>query len=82
MRRPTVVPGIGVSKALVWGDPELVARAHEADVLVHVYTFRDEPRKLLAEAASGSPTTELKAFYALGVDGVFADHPDTAVNAR
>jgi glycerophosphoryl diester phosphodiesterase len=28
------------------------------------------------------PTAEYKAFYALGIDGLFSDFPDTAVKAR
>jgi glycerophosphoryl diester phosphodiesterase len=30
----------------------------------------------------GDPKAEYKRFYALGVDGLFSDFPDTAVSAR
>ena len=47
---------------------------------MHPYTFRAEPRFL----SGGAPdlASELRHYYALGVDGVFADHPDVAVGAR
>jgi glycerophosphoryl diester phosphodiesterase len=67
----------------------LVADAHAAGLLVHPYTFRNENQFLPADMRSaGSPTdygdvfVEYAAFFAAGVDGVFADNPDTAVAAR
>lgn len=66
-----------------------VADAHAAGLLVHPYTFRAENAFLPLElrrgadpAAFGDALAELESFYALGVDGVFADHPDIAVQAR
>jgi len=57
----------------------LVAEAHAAGLLVHCWTFRDEARfRPVGLDAVG----ELTAFFAAGVDGVFADSPDTAVAAR
>ncbi|HHO53055.1 MAG TPA: glycerophosphodiester phosphodiesterase [Deltaproteobacteria bacterium] len=79
-----VVHGVGVHKdALIdaGGPTGLLQAAHEAGLLVHVYTFRDEPHKL-GPAADGDPRLELKRFYELGVDGVFADYPDTASGVR
>jgi glycerophosphoryl diester phosphodiesterase len=69
---------IGPAKQLV--DSALVEAAHAAGLAVHPYTFRAETRFL----SGGAPDleTELRRFYALGVDGVFADHPDVAVAAR
>ena len=68
---------IGPEKGLV--DGALVEDAHRAGLLVHPYTFRPEsaflPDGLTTEA-------ELRRFYRLGVDGVFADHPDVAVASR
>ena len=56
---------------------------------MHPYTFRRENRFLPAElrrgadpAAPGDLAAELRQFFALGVDGVFADFPDVAVGAR
>jgi glycerophosphoryl diester phosphodiesterase len=75
---------IGVHTSHVWGPDgptDLVDRAHGAGLAVHVYTFRMEPDKL-GHAAQGDPRRELKAFYDLGVDGVFADYPDVAVEVR
>ena len=66
-----------------------VADAHAAGLLVHPYTFRRENSFLPAElrrgedpAAPGDLAAELRQFFALGVDGVFADFPDVAVGAR
>ena len=66
-----------------------VEDAHRARLLVHPYTFRRENAFLPAElragddpAAAGDLTAELRQFFALGVDGVFSDFPDAAVNAR
>jgi glycerophosphoryl diester phosphodiesterase len=66
-----------------------VEDAHAAGLLVHPYTFRRENSFLPAElrhgedpAAPGDLEAELRQFYALGVDGVFADFPDVAVAAR
>ena len=72
----------------------LVAGAHRAGLLVHPYTFRPEnaflPADLdrgdlaspLFERTRGDTEAELRLFYLLGVDGVFADHPETAVAVR
>ncbi len=59
----------------------LVADAHAVGLLVHPYTFRDEPR-FLAPDYAGDPAREYAQFFALGVDGVFSDFPDTAAAAR
>jgi glycerophosphoryl diester phosphodiesterase len=59
----------------------LIARAHQRGLAVHAYTFRDEARYLLS-AYKGDPTAEYKAFYDLGLDGVFTDYTATAVAAR
>ena len=63
--------------------------AHRAQLLVHPYTFRRENTFLPAElrsgedpAAPGDLTAELRQYFELGVDGVFADFPDVAVEAR
>ena len=63
--------------------------AHRAQLLVHPYTFRRENSFLPAElrssedpAAPGDLAAELRQYFALGVDGVFADFPDIAVEVR
>jgi glycerophosphoryl diester phosphodiesterase len=67
----------------------LVEDAHRANLLVHPYTFRRENAFLPAElrsgddpAAPGDLAAELRQFFALGVDGVFADFPELAVSVR
>ncbi len=72
----------------------LVQDAHRAGLQVHPYTFRPENNFLPEDFRQGNPASpeylrsrgnqpaELKLFYKLGVDGVFADNPDTAVAVR
>ena len=72
----------------------LVKDAHRAGLLVHPYTFRPENNFLPEDFRQGNPAhpaylgargnqpAELKLFYKLGVDGLFADNPDTAVAVR
>ncbi|MDD2547803.1 MAG: glycerophosphodiester phosphodiesterase [Burkholderiaceae bacterium] len=59
----------------------LVADAHKAGLFVHAYTFRNEARRIPADFKN-DPKAEYKAFFRLGLDGVFSDFPDTAVAAR
>ncbi|ARQ71691.1 glycerophosphodiester phosphodiesterase [Streptomyces marincola] len=66
----------------------LVEDAHRAGLLVHPYTLRNENRYLPAEFrrgedphAYGDVFGALNAYFATGIDGVFADHPDTALLA-
>jgi len=66
-----------------------VTDAHRVDLLVHPYTFRNEnaflPLELRAgadPAAYGNAFAECEQFFTLGVDGVFSDNSDTAVEAR
>jgi glycerophosphoryl diester phosphodiesterase len=90
--------GVGPSKDyIVPRDPtgaslpptDFVERAHAAGLLVHPYTFRNENEFLPLElrsgpdrAAYGNAFAEYDQFYGLGVDGLFSDNPDTAVEAR
>jgi len=68
--------GIGPSKGLVEADPTLVERAHRAGLAVHPYTFRADA----VPAAYADPQAELRRFFVdYGVDGLFTDHPDLAV---
>jgi glycerophosphoryl diester phosphodiesterase len=59
----------------------LIERAHKRNLAVHVYTFRNESRRLLSNYQN-NPALEYQAFYKLGVDGVFTDFTDTAVRAK
>ena len=89
---------VGVHKSLViprtaagtLGDPgPLVDDAHAAGLAVHAFTFRDENvilpadlRRGWGDAEHGDGVAECVAFLEAGVNGLFADHPDTAVAAR
>lgn len=85
----TYAAGIGAEKNLVQpirargalGTPtDLVARAHAAGLLVHVWTLRAD-RQFLPAGYAGDPIAECLRFRALGVDGFFIDQPDVAVRA-
>ncbi|MBA3408231.1 MAG: glycerophosphodiester phosphodiesterase [Solirubrobacterales bacterium] len=80
------------------GQPEaptrLIRNAHRAGLLVHPFTFRPENEFLAAPFRQGDPNSpvyrqargdqpaELALYFRLGVDGLFADNPDTAVAVR
>lgn len=85
----TYVDGIGPSKLLVQPispngellEPSsLVADAHAAGLLVHVWTVRADPQ-FLAAGYRGDPLSEYRRLRSLGVDGIFTDFPDQAVAA-
>jgi glycerophosphoryl diester phosphodiesterase len=66
----------------------VVHDAHAAGLAVHAWTFRTENRFLPPEfrigsapGARGDVIAEYELFLDLGVDGLFTDHPDTAVAA-
>ncbi len=89
--------GLGPEKALVIprdaagnlaAPTRLVADAHAAGLAVHPWTFRPENfflpnnlRRGTDMAARGDVVTEIRAFLAAGVDGVFSDWPAAAVEA-
>lgn len=67
----------------------LIRDAHREKLIVHAWTFRAENQFLPVDFrlgtdpnARGDIQAEYELFYSLGLDGVFTDHPDTAVAAR
>lgn len=58
-----------------------VELARSAGLSVHTWTFRNEAAMLAVDYA-GDPMREYTQFFALGIDGLFSDFPDTAVAAR
>jgi glycerophosphoryl diester phosphodiesterase len=72
------------------GTPTSFVRdAHAAGLVVHPYTFRREntfvPLELRSSpdpAGIGDLKSEIRQFFALGVDGVFTDNADIGVAAR
>lgn len=63
------------------GDPtDLVKNAHAQDLDVHTWTFRNEPEAVHADY-QGNAHEEYRAFSRAGVDGVFTDFPDTAIES-
>jgi glycerophosphoryl diester phosphodiesterase len=88
-----IVPGNTANGHL--GRPtSLIADAHREGLVVHPFTFRPENNFLAADFRLGNPGSpeylrargdqpaELALYYRLGVDGLFADNPDTAVAVR
>jgi glycerophosphoryl diester phosphodiesterase len=59
----------------------LIDDAHAAGLFVHAYTFRNEATYLTATYGD-NPVQEYLQFFCLGVDGLFADFPDTALTSR
>jgi glycerophosphoryl diester phosphodiesterase len=94
----TYADGVGPNKAMViprtiignLGTPTtLVADAHQVGLAVHPWTFRRENYFLpLAQKSGVDPRgigdvqTEMKAFLATGIDGIFSDNVAEAVSAR
>ena len=67
----------------------LIADAHRAGLKVVPYTFRNENAFLPSDfgrgtdpADTGDALAEDRLFYSLGIDGIFTDDTDTAVEAR
>ncbi|MGB7442674.1 MAG: glycerophosphodiester phosphodiesterase family protein [Coleofasciculaceae cyanobacterium] len=81
----TYADGIGPSKRRVLPTDEngnlqepttLIEDAHDAGLLVHIYTLRNEA-VFLANDYNGNPEAEVEQFIELGVDGFFTDFPGT-----
>ncbi|WP_326561187.1 glycerophosphodiester phosphodiesterase [Micromonospora sp. NBC_01796] len=94
----TYADGIGATKNLIvprdangklLAPTNVVRDAHRVGLDVHAWTFRAENQFLPTDFrlgtdpnARGDTTSEYELFFSLGLDGVFSDHPDTAVAAR
>ena len=94
----TYAEGIGPSKdriiprdaaGFLQAPTTLVQDAHAVKLAVHPFTFRNENTFLPADyRSSADPTAygrafdEYAKFFATGIDGLFSDNSDTAVEAR
>lgn len=94
----TYASGIGAAKELIMSLTEdgrlgaptsLVEDAHDAGLEVHAWTFRRENNFLPADlrssatrSASGALDQEIAVYLRAGVDGIFSDNPDIAVEVR
>jgi len=56
----------------------MVTQAHEVGLKVHPYTFRNDPGRIPDYASSFDDMLDI-FLYRVGVDGVFSDYPDLAV---
>ncbi|MGB3072507.1 MAG: glycerophosphodiester phosphodiesterase family protein [Ottowia sp.] len=80
----SVVPykdGVGLKDVNTLKDTGLIANAHKAGLVVHSFTFRNEPGRL-AGIFKGDPVQEFLAYFRLGIDGVFTDFTGAGVAAR
>ena len=80
----SVVPfktGAGLKDVNTLKDTGLIANAHKAGLVVHSFTFRNEPGRL-AGIYKGDPVAEFLTYFRLGIDGVFTDFANTGVQAR
>ena len=69
---------ITASDRRVDGSTGVIEAAHEAGLLVHAYTFRDDAGKY----GFTNPALEIATYLKWGVDGVFTDYTATGVAAR
>lgn len=88
-------PNIPLEQAAAWADgiaafkvllvdekgasSGVIERAHELDLFVHAWTFRDDA---YPEAYFPSARAEIAHFLGLGIDGFFTDFTDTGVSVR
>jgi len=76
----TEFAGLGINKALLLSDPEapgqVVKDAHEVGLKIHIWTIRNDAVPAMFENGAA----ELKAVFALDVDGIFTDHSDVAIS--
>jgi len=79
----------GPPKDYIWAPSTFVADAHRVGLKVVPYTFRNEnaftPDDLDSSADPaqyGNAFEEYRRAFATGIDGLFSDNPDTAVEAR
>jgi glycerophosphoryl diester phosphodiesterase len=59
----------------------LINDVHQANLLVHAWTFRNENHFLPLDYQN-NPQGEYQLFFDLGIDGVFSDNSDTAIQTR
>ncbi|MBM7861417.1 glycerophosphodiester phosphodiesterase [Lentzea nigeriaca] len=90
--------GVGVTKDLIIprdangflkAPTTVVKDAHKVGLIVHAWTFRNENSFLPADfrsstdpAAYGRAFEEYDVFFKTGLEGLFADNPDTAIEAK
>lgn len=77
----TYASAIGPSKSIIIANDDLVQNAHQVGLKIHAYTFRNED-VFLPNHLQKNPKAEYRIFYQMGIDGVFSDYPDTAIQVR
>lgn len=66
-------------------ETSFIKDAHSAGLKVHVWTFRKERDHFEKEYETrlyGTVEEEMKAYFELGIDGIFADQPDIGVSIK
>jgi glycerophosphoryl diester phosphodiesterase len=85
-RLGTEVDGVSLDKSMLLAEPALTARAHEHGLSMYTWTLRPENRFLSpthrhGEAGEfGDYRAEWQELLRTGLDGVFADYPDLAID--
>lgn len=77
----TYANAIGLNKSIIISNDDLIQNAHQVGLKVHAYTFRNED-VFLPNHLQRNPEAEYRIFYQMGIDGVFSDYPDTAIQVR
>jgi len=73
--------GIGPDKSTLLAPASTLLRdAHDHQLLVHPYTFRENTQQ--TDPQLDVLRSQLEQFYRMGVDGVFTDLPDVALEVR
>ena len=75
--KSSVIPNLAIPP----GRAPLVEAAHHHGMRVDPYTFRTD-MQFLPSVCQGNASLEFMPYFALGVDGVFADYPSHGVFAR
>lgn len=70
-------PVSSITEASNLAPTALIATAHRLGLFVHAFTFRDDPQ-YLARNYQGDASAEYRAYFDLGIDGVFSDFSTTA----
>lgn len=75
--------GVGPAKNMLVDaqgkDNGFVKKAHDLGLKVHAWSFRDDD---LHAIFKGEAAAEYNLFFALGIDGLFSDFPESAFTAR
>jgi glycerophosphoryl diester phosphodiesterase len=73
--------GSSINDRTVVGSTGVIEAAHQAGLQVYAFTFRNDDNQYGFAKGPAGGQAEIEYYLSLGVDGVFADYPDTALAA-